>query len=83
IGIDNWRLWLPFLGATFAALVAALFVVSPHGLIVPEDAEIRRSLAIQGMLNAILINAVMIFYALTALRRAQGEVETALARSDS
>uniref|UniRef100_UPI0013D71BC4 hypothetical protein n=1 Tax=Klebsiella pneumoniae TaxID=573 RepID=UPI0013D71BC4 len=55
IGIDNWRLWLPFLGATFAALVAALFVVSPHGLIVPEDAEIRRSLAIQGMLNAILI----------------------------
>ncbi|MBN8937971.1 MAG: hypothetical protein J0H01_00705 [Rhizobiales bacterium] len=83
IGIDNWRLWLPFLGATFAALIAALFLVSPHGLIVPEDAEIRRSLAIQGMLNAILINAVMIFYALTALRRAQGEVETALARSDS
>ncbi|QCI65117.1 adenylate/guanylate cyclase domain-containing protein [Phreatobacter stygius] len=83
IGIENWRLWLPFMAATFMALIAALFLISPHGLIVPEDAEIRRSLAIQGMLNAILINAVMIFYALTALRRTQNEVEAALGRSDA
>lgn len=83
VGVENWRVWMPFLIAASAALAGAMWLFPARGFIVPEDTAIRETLGNHAMINAILVNGVMIFYALTLLRRSQQEVETALARSDS
>lgn len=83
VGVENWRAWLPFLIAASLALAGAMWLFPARGFVVPEDTAIRETLGNHAMINAILVNGVMIFYALTLLRRSQQEVETALARSDS
>jgi adenylate cyclase len=83
VGVENWRTWLPFVVTAAIALIATMYLFPPRGFIVPDDTVIRQSLANHAMINAMLVNGVLIFYALTILRRAQKELETALTRSDS
>jgi adenylate cyclase len=83
VGVENWRTWLPFVVVAALALLASMYLFPPRGFVVPGDTVIRQSLANHAMINAMLVNGVLIFYALTLLRRAQGDLQVALGRSDA
>ncbi|MDP3547983.1 MAG: adenylate/guanylate cyclase domain-containing protein, partial [Phreatobacter sp.] len=83
VGVENRRIWLPFVVAAAGALLATLYLFPAEGFVVRGDTVIRRSLASHAMINAMLVNGVLIFYALTVLRRAEADLKQALGRSDS
>lgn len=83
VGVENRRIWLPFVVAAAGALLAILYLFPAEGFVVRGDTVIRRSLASHAMINAMLVNGVLIFYALTVLRHAEADLKQALGRSDS
>jgi adenylate cyclase len=82
-GVENWKLFLLFFAAAAAAMLISLEFAPTYGVIMPEDRELRETLFSQAMINAIVINALMVFYALTALHRAEAELENQYARSEA
>jgi adenylate cyclase len=82
-GVENWKLFLPFLVAAAAALLLTLNLAPPNGLIQPDDQDLRTTLFGQAMINTFIINALMVFYALAALHRAEAELENQYARSEA
>jgi adenylate cyclase len=82
-GVENWRYYVPFFLLTGAALIAAVQSAPPTGLIMSEDATLRDMLSGQAMMNTIVINGLMIFYSLAALRRAEFELDQQYARSEA
>jgi adenylate cyclase len=82
-GVENWKLFLPFLAATAAALLLTLNLAPPNGLIQPDDQDLRTMLFGQAMINTFVINALLMFYALAALHRAEAELENQYARSEA
>jgi adenylate cyclase len=82
-GVENWKLFLVFFALAAGALLVTLDFAPPDGLILPEDHELRATLFSQAMINTIVINAVMVFYALTALHRAEAELENQYTRSEA
>ena len=82
-GVENWKLFLVFFLAAAAALLITLNFAPADGLILPGDRDLRTTLFSQAMINTILINALMVFYALTALHRAEAELENQYARSEA
>ena len=80
IGLERWRFAVCVIIA-FAAIVLTLFEVAPQqGSAV--SAEAARWTAVQSMVNAITINAVMLFYALFLLQRAENDLERQTARAE-
>jgi hypothetical protein len=67
-GIEQWRLFLAWFILACAALIVVMQFAPEQGLLLVTDASFRRVLYGQAMINAIAINAIMIFYALAALR---------------
>jgi len=82
-GVENWKLFLAFFVAAATALLVTLNFAPTDGLILPEDHDLRATLFRQAMINTIVINALMVFYALTALHRAEAELENQYARSEA
>ena len=82
-GVENWKLFLVFFLAAAAALLITLNFAPADGLILPGDRDLRTTLFSQAMINTIVINALMVFYALTALHRAEAELENQYARSEA
>ncbi len=82
-GIQNWRWWLPFLIVSLGSLTIALFVLHDIGPVLPDDAQIRKVLSAQGFYNALITNAVLIGYALWALRRTELELQFEHQRSEA
>src|SRR5262249_53132293 len=82
-GVEHWKLFLAFFAAVAAALVITLNFAPTDGLIMPDDRDLRAMLFSQAMINTIVINALMVFYALTALHRAEAELENQYARSEA
>jgi len=82
-GVENWKLFLPFIAATAAALLLTLNLAPPNGLIQPDDQDLRTMLFGQAMINTFVINALIMFYALAALHRAEAELENQYARSEA
>src|SRR6516165_9368543 len=82
-GVENWKLFLVFFLAAAAALLITLNFAPADGLILPGDRDLRTMLFSQAMINTIVINALMVFYALTALHRAEAELENQYARSEA
>jgi adenylate cyclase len=83
IGVQYWRTFLVVLALCLAALVFAMYVAPFDGIILPEDHELRELLSPQAMINTLVINAVVIFYALSGWRRDMLMVEHLRARSDA
>lgn len=71
VGVRNAKFFLPILAGAFVALVAVYFMAGDQGFLMVEDREFRRELAIQGFVNAFIINALMIYYALSMLDNAE------------
>jgi adenylate cyclase len=82
-GVEHWKLFLAFFAAVAAVLLITLNFAPTDGLIMPDDRDLRAMLFSQAMINTIVINALMVFYALTALHRAEAELENQYARSEA
>lgn len=74
-GIENWRSFLAWFAVVFAVLILVMQFAPEHGLVLVADTGIRQILSRHAMINMIVINAAMIFYALAALRRAEIDLE--------
>ncbi|HEY4855273.1 MAG TPA: adenylate/guanylate cyclase domain-containing protein, partial [Xanthobacteraceae bacterium] len=82
-GVQNWRLFLPFFSVYVIALVVALKFAPEFGLVMPWDRDFRELLSTQAMINTIVINAALLFYALTALHSAEIELQDQHERSET
>ncbi len=80
-GIENLRQFLGWFFVAFIALLVALNVAPPRGLLLPEGSPLREVLASHAMVNAIIINGLVILYVLTSLHRTEAELERQYARS--
>jgi adenylate cyclase len=82
-GMENLRQFLAWFAVAFVALLVALNVAPPDGLLLPEGSPLREVLASHAMVNAIIINGLVILYALTTLHRTEAELERQYARSSA
>lgn len=82
-GIDSWRLFLAFFLLATTVLLLLLNFAPIDGFVLPRDGMLRDLLSSHAMINTIVINAVIIFYALYALRLAERELQEQYARSES
>jgi adenylate cyclase len=82
-GVQHWRLFLVIFLLYLAALLFALNFAPLDGFISPEDRQLRDLLSTHAMINTIAIFAIVLFYALTALRRAEVELQHQNDRSDA
>jgi adenylate cyclase len=83
IGVQYWRTFLVVFVLCLAALLFAMYVAPVDGIISPEDRSLRELLSPQAMVNTLVINALVIFYALSGWRRDMLMVEHLKARSDA
>jgi adenylate cyclase len=82
-GVQNWRLSLSSIALFVIALLIVLNFAPVMGLVVSEDQEFRDVLSGQGMISALVVNAALLFYALTALNRAEVELRDQHERSEA
>ena len=82
-GVENLRQFLGWFVVAFIALLLALNVAPPDGWLLPEGSPLREVLASHAMVNAIIINGLVILYALTSLHRTEAELERQYARSSA
>jgi adenylate cyclase len=83
VGTQNWKLFSIYFVLFTAGLLITLNYAPVNGLIMPQDTALRDMLTSQAMINTITINAVIIFYAVAALRRAEIELENEYERSEA
>jgi adenylate cyclase len=83
IGVQHWRLFLVIFILSLAALLFALNFAPLDGFVSPEDRALRDLLSTHAMVNTITINAIVLFYALSALRRAELELKHQYNRSEA
>jgi adenylate cyclase len=82
-GVQHWRSVLVILALYLAALLFALNVAPFEGIISPDDVNLRDMLSSQAMVNALVIVAFVLFYALSALRRTELQLQLQNDRSDA
>jgi adenylate cyclase len=82
-GVQNWRLFLALFPLFVAALIASLNFAPAEGLLLPRDSKLVDMLSSNALINTITINAAIIFYALSALRQAELELENQYERSEA
>lgn len=82
-GTDNWRQVLAWMAVLVGVLLALMAFAPQQGLAIPEDDTHVGFLAVQSMLNVVAINAVLIFYALFMLGRAENEAERERKRAEA
>jgi hypothetical protein len=83
LGVQNRRLFLGLFLLWVIALLASLKLAPINGFVLPEDTTLRGLLSSHAMINTIVINAAMLFYALTALHRAEIELQDQYERSEA
>src|SRR5262249_41459592 len=82
-GVAHWRRFLVFfVPFIFALLVASNFAPS-EGWAIPGDDAFRELLSSEAMINTVLINAAILFYALTLLHRAEVQLSGQYERSEA
>jgi adenylate cyclase len=82
-GVQHWRTFLVILVLYLLALLFALNFAPLDGFISPEDVQLRELLSSQAMVNTIGIFAFVLFYALSALRRTELQLQLQNDRSDA
>jgi adenylate cyclase len=82
-GVQNWRIFLVIFSLFVLALLVCSNFAPVEGLFIPNDDAFRELLSGQTMINTIVINAAMLFYALTALRRAEVQLQDQYERSEA
>jgi adenylate cyclase len=80
-GVERMRQFLAWFAVAGLALLAALHLAPAHGVLLAGDSDLREVLAGHAMINAMIINGLVILYVLTALRRTEVELESQYART--
>ncbi|MGH6768218.1 MAG: adenylate/guanylate cyclase domain-containing protein [Xanthobacteraceae bacterium] len=83
VGVQQWRLFFMLFALCLAALVFVLNFAPVDGFLLPEEWRLRDLLSTHAMINTITINAAMVFYALSTLRRAELELQSQYERSEA
>lgn len=83
LGVQHWRQFLFWLAAFTGALIVSLRLGPVFGMLAPNNYALHGTLASHAMINALIINALIIIYVLMALRRAEVELEEQRAKSDA
>lgn len=82
-GVERWRLFLGWFALATLVLGVTVVLAPEHGLVLRADDPLHRTLSSHAMLNTIVINALLIFYALSLLRQAEARREIEHARSEA
>jgi adenylate cyclase len=82
-GIENWRLGAVALIALIVNLLAVMNYVSYGGAILPAGSPAGELLAVQSVLNATLINTIVLFYAVFLVQRAEEEMTRQTRRAEA
>ncbi len=82
-GVQNRRLFLFFFLLMMTMLLLLLNFAPVDGFVLPSDGHLRDVLSTGAYLSTTLINAALVFYALTALRRAEFALAEQHARSEA
>jgi adenylate cyclase len=82
-GVQNWKLFLAVFVFGTALLLFALNFAPIDGLLLPTDGRLRDIVSAHTMLSVVVINAAIIFYALTLVQRAEAELEQQHERSEA
>jgi adenylate cyclase len=82
-GLENWRLALFWIATVFVVLLMVLQLGPVHGVVLPQGSDLRGFLSAQALVNVIIINAVIVLYALILLQRAESELERQRARAEA
>jgi adenylate cyclase len=82
-GVENWRLFVVFWLAAFAALVLTVAFGRPEGLLAPEDVAFREFLSFQALVNAMVINGAGVAFVVASLTRAQRDLARQVEVSDA
>jgi adenylate cyclase len=82
-GLENWRTCLLWTGVVLGAALIVLFYAPKQGIAIAGDARVVTYVALQSMINAILIVSILIVYALLLLQRAERDLERQSARAEA
>lgn len=82
-GLEHWQIAIGGLLLACAVMLAVVNFAPQQGIALIADERAIKFLAIQSMINAIVINAGVLFYALFLLRRAEDELERQRARAEA
>lgn len=80
-GIDNWRHYAGWFAIIVISTIISIKFAPRDGLYVPDNAALREISATHTLLNTLFVNSLMIFFALSTLRRAEIELEGQHVRS--
>jgi len=83
LGVANWRTFLWVLAFAFLLLAISVAFAPEYGAILPGDHAFRRSLSAQALFATLVINTVLIVYALVALDRAEKALAAEHERSEA
>ena len=82
-GVEHWRQYIWWCLAAAVALLISIYLIPANGIVMVDDAGLRQMLSGHALMNTIIINGLVIFYALTTLRRAEIELDHQYARSEA
>jgi adenylate cyclase len=82
-GLENWRTCLLWTGVVLGAALIVLFYAPNQGIAIAGDPRLVTYVALQSMINAILIVSILIVYALLLLQRAERDLERQSARAEA
>jgi adenylate cyclase len=82
-GIEGWKLFLAVFVYVAALMLFALNFAPIDGLLMPDDGRLRDLISSHTIMSVMAINAALIFYALTLVRRAEIELEQQHERSQA
>jgi adenylate cyclase len=82
VGLENWRLTLAGLIVVFIVTLAVLNIAPQQGIAISGDERAIKFLAMQSFVNAITINAFVLFYVVFLLRRAEQDLEHERGRAE-
>ncbi len=82
VGVQNYKVHVPLMLLGLTGLLGVTFFATQEGFLMVSDQAFRKELALQAYVNAIIINAILIYYALSSLYRTEQALEREYQRSE-
>ena len=82
-GVQNWKWFLGFFIYALVLLLFALNFAPVDGVLLPTDGQLRDLISSHTLTTVCIINAALIFYALTLVQHAELELEQQHERSEA
>ena len=80
-GIENWRHYAAWFAVATAAMIVCTLFAPPHGLYSPDNQALHEVSSMHTQLNTLMVTALIIYFALSTLRRAELQLESEHIRS--